>query len=290
MNLKRTKIILIGLFAIACIGIGLTEIDFQSVGEYRKEAKKIQRDLQRNEEKVPCTEAPVQQDNQEEDKSQQESPDKTDEKKEETSKEKKKESQKDQIASKKGASDKKKNGSRSTHKKEKHKKRNHLKRGNQKRVANKNKGDSNKKDSGKKDIDRETGQKEEDKNTSCTIEIRCDNLLDSGNNLDSSLKKYIPKNGIILSKTKVQIPKGSTVYDVLKKACMGKSIPLDAEYTPMYKTYYVRGIGHLYEKQAGDMSGWLYYVNGKKPEIGSSSCEVNQGDNIQWRYTCNGKN
>ena len=64
---------------------------------------------------------------------------------------------------------------------------------------------------------------------------------------------------------------------------------LDAEYTAMYKSYYVKGIGHIYEKQAGDMSGWIYKVNGLSPNMGASSYKLSEGDTITWAYTCDGK-
>ena len=55
----------------------------------------------------------------------------------------------------------------------------------------------------------------------------------------------------------------------------------------MYGSYYVRGIAHLYEMDAGDNSGWLYSVNGKRPELGASGFLVSEGDAVLWRYTCN---
>ena len=51
---------------------------------------------------------------------------------------------------------------------------------------------------------------------------------------------------------------------------------MDANYTPAYKTYYVRGIHQLYELDCGNLSGWTYQVN------------VKAGDVIAWRYTCDG--
>lgn len=57
----------------------------------------------------------------------------------------------------------------------------------------------------------------------------------------------------------------------------------------MFSTEYIRGIGYLYEKEAGDMSGWLYRVNGKLPNYGASNYSVKAGDHIEWLYTCTGK-
>ena len=123
---------------------------------------------------------------------------------------------------------------------------------------------------------------------SCTIEIRCDSLNENRDILEPSLLEYVPEDGILLTRTRVTAAKKSSVYDVLSQVCHAKKIALDAEYTPMYGSYYVRGIGHLYEMDAGDMSGWLYTVNGKKPDVGASSFILSEGDAIVRGYSCNG--
>ena len=124
---------------------------------------------------------------------------------------------------------------------------------------------------------------------SCTIEIRCDSLVKNKKQAQESIWKYIPDDGEILAKVTVQMEKGATVYDVLAKACKAKGIAVDAEYTPLYKSYYIKGIAHLYEKQAGDMSGWIYKVNDVAPNRGASAYKVSDGDAISWRYTCDGR-
>ena len=63
---------------------------------------------------------------------------------------------------------------------------------------------------------------------------------------------------------------------------------MDANYTPAYKTYYVRGIHQLYELDCGNLSGWTYQVNGIVPNYGCSKYTVKAGDMIAWRYTCDG--
>ncbi len=123
----------------------------------------------------------------------------------------------------------------------------------------------------------------------CTIEIRCASLNEVRNELDAPLLEYIPKDGIFLARTKVTVKKGASAYQVLSQACKAEGIALDAEYTPMYGSYYVRGIGHLYEMDAGDRSGWLYMVNGKKPDVGASGYVMSDGDALVWEYTCDGK-
>ncbi len=124
---------------------------------------------------------------------------------------------------------------------------------------------------------------------SCTVQILCHNLLDNKEDADATILKYIPSNGILLSETAITVEKGTTAYEALSQICKAKNIVLDAEYTPMYKNYYVKGIGHLYEKQAGDRSGWVYTINGKTTNKGASAFVLSEGDILTWHYTCDGR-
>ena len=132
-------------------------------------------------------------------------------------------------------------------------------------------------------------QKPKDETVTCTIEIRCD-TLNGGDNLTEDAKDAgkIPyaKNPTILSTYSVTVPKGQSVYDVLLLACRNNGIHVEASYTAMYESYYVEGINHLYEFDGGELSGWMYKVNGQFPNYGCSAYTVKPGDVIVWLYTC----
>ena len=49
----------------------------------------------------------------------------------------------------------------------------------------------------------------------CTMEIRCDSLVENKKQAQQSIWKYIPSDGQILEKVSVKVDKGSSVYDVL---------------------------------------------------------------------------
>ena len=100
--------------------------------------------------------------------------------------------------------------------------------------------------------------------------------------------RYVPSNGIILATSSVEFRKGETAYDVTKRACAATGIQIEAAYTPVYGSYYVEGINHLYEFDCGQMSGWLYKVNGWAPNYGCSEYTLKNGDSIVWDYTCTG--
>lgn len=121
----------------------------------------------------------------------------------------------------------------------------------------------------------------------CTISIDCKTILSNMKSLNSAKTSFVPANGIILSKTTVTVKADDTVYDILARVCNSKKIHLESDYTPAYKTYYVKGIHQLYEMDCGDLSGWTYLVNGVKPNYGASKYTVKDGDNIEWRFTCN---
>ena len=121
-----------------------------------------------------------------------------------------------------------------------------------------------------------------------TIEIRCDTILDNMENLTAGKDVYVPGSGTILSTSKVEFEDGETVFEVLKRACSRAGIQMEYRWTPMYESYYIEGINHLYEFDCGNESGWMYKVNGWFPNYGCSSYVLEDGDVIVWCYTCNG--
>ena len=122
----------------------------------------------------------------------------------------------------------------------------------------------------------------------CTISIRCKSILNNMDKLKSGKNRYVPSNGVILSTSSVEFQDGETAYDVTKRACSATGIQIEASYSPIYGSYYVEGIGHLYEFDCGEMSGWLYKVNGWTPNYGCSEYKLKNGDSIVWDYTCTG--
>ena len=122
----------------------------------------------------------------------------------------------------------------------------------------------------------------------CTITIRCDTILDNADKLDAAKAPYVPENGEILPLTTVEFMEGETVFDVLKRVCDATQLQIEYSWTPLYDSYYVEGINHLYEFDCGFESGWMYEVNDGFPNYGSSAYEVKPGDKIEWKYTCTG--
>ena len=122
----------------------------------------------------------------------------------------------------------------------------------------------------------------------CTITIRCDTVLDNQNLLEEAKVPYVPADGVILPEITVEFTPGENVFQVLQRVCEAADIPLEYSWTPLYDSYYLEGICHLYEFDCGPESGWMYQVNGTFPNYGCSSYEVQPEDSIEWLYSCIG--
>ncbi len=124
------------------------------------------------------------------------------------------------------------------------------------------------------------------KKNTCTFVIECKTILNNMENLKESKKEFLPADGVILRKTTVTFKEGETVFDVLKRVCKENNIQMESSYTPGYDNYYIEGISQIYEKDCGTKSGWMYCVNGTFPNYGCSDYKLKNGDEVEWRYTC----
>ena len=99
------------------------------------------------------------------------------------------------------------------------------------------------------------------------------------------LNDLIPDDGGILKTTTCHASQGDTVFDVLQNAARTYRILIDNRGSD--GAAYIAGIDGLYEFDYGDLSGWMYRVNGAFPDVGCQSCTVHDGDRIEWLYTTN---
>ncbi len=120
------------------------------------------------------------------------------------------------------------------------------------------------------------------------LTIRCDTVLDNWDDLDPALRyeKYVPADGIILPRTEYVLRAGDTAYSVLDRAVRYNKIHMECSYSVNYSSVYVQGINQLYEFSCGELSGWMYMVNGVFPNYGCSKCALSDGDEVVWCYTC----
>ena len=61
-------------------------------------------------------------------------------------------------------------------------------------------------------------------------------------------------------------------------------IHMEFRNTPIYDSAYIIGINNLYEFDVGELSGWMYNVNGWFPNYGASRYQLKEGDVVEWLY------
>lgn len=120
----------------------------------------------------------------------------------------------------------------------------------------------------------------------CIISISCETILSNMDLLDPEKQELVPEDGWILKPEKVTFYEGESVFNVLLRTCKKKGIHMEFENTPIYNSAYIEGIHNLYEFDAGELSGWMYKVNGWFPNYGCSRYQLSDGDEICWVYTC----
>lgn len=108
-----------------------------------------------------------------------------------------------------------------------------------------------------------------------SLTIRCDTVAGTA--------KHIPADGVILAETSMPIASGDTVYTILTDAARAHGIHMEA--SGANGLMYVSGIGNIYEFDFGDLSGWVYMVNGESASVGCDQYVLKPGDKVEWHYT-----
>lgn len=108
-----------------------------------------------------------------------------------------------------------------------------------------------------------------------TLTIRCDKV--------AGRAAHIPENGVILEETSLPIAAGDTVYTILTDAARSYGIHMEA--SGANGLMYIHGIGNVYEFDFGDLSGWVYLVNGESASVGVDQYVLKDGDRVELCYT-----
>ena len=135
-------------------------------------------------------------------------------------------------------------------------------------------------------VEPEDQEVDKKKTYTCTFSIECSTILNNLSDLDPDKRELIPSNGVILAPAKVTFYEGESVFDVLQRVCKEKGIHLESSWTPIYNSAYIEGIHNLYEFDCGELSGWMYRVNGWYPNYGCSRYQLVDGEKVEFRYTC----
>lgn len=119
-----------------------------------------------------------------------------------------------------------------------------------------------------------------------TLSIKCDTIFNNMELFNKDKIDVLPLDGTILPSTTVDFYEGESVFDVLDRTMKEKKIHMEYVFTPVYNSVYIEGIHNLYEFDCGPLSGWMYKVNGWFPNYGCSRYKLEEGDVIEWVYTC----
>lgn len=125
-----------------------------------------------------------------------------------------------------------------------------------------------------------------DKELTCTLSVRCDSILQNMAWLDAEKAELVPKDGVIFAEQTVTFYEGESVFNLLLREMKKNKIHMEYQNTPVYNSAYIEGIHNLYEYDCGELSGWMYKVNGWFPNYGCSRYILQPGDRVEWVYTC----
>lgn len=126
-----------------------------------------------------------------------------------------------------------------------------------------------------------------DEAMTCYLSVRCDSILNNLQYLNEDKKDIVPKDGKIYENNAAVIYEGESAFNVLVRELKKNKIHLEYEKTPVYNSAYIEGIGNLYEFDCGELSGWIYKVNGTTPGCGCSQYILKPGDRVEFMYSCN---
>ena len=118
---------------------------------------------------------------------------------------------------------------------------------------------------------------------SVTLTIRCDTVLGKDGT------DHLPADGAMLPVTQFDIEEGETVFDILSQAAAAHRLRVQNTGVTASSSAmaYISGINDLHEFDFGDLSGWVYRVNGERPSIGCGEYRLKDGDRIEFLYSCN---
>ncbi len=108
-----------------------------------------------------------------------------------------------------------------------------------------------------------------------TLSIRCDKVAGKA--------PHIPVDGVILPETALPIAAGDTVYTILTDAARAHGFHMEA--SGASGMIYINSIGNIYEFDFGDLSGWVYLVNGESASVGCDQYVLKPGDQVAFHYT-----
>ncbi len=119
-----------------------------------------------------------------------------------------------------------------------------------------------------------------------TFSVTCGTAAANPDRIDESVNplSVIPEDGVLVAERQLGLPEGATAFDALTAAAREEKLRVD--YNGTAYGVYVRSIGGICEFGFGEMSGWMYRVNGEIPDRSAGMYELSDGDVVEFVYTC----
>lgn len=114
-----------------------------------------------------------------------------------------------------------------------------------------------------------------------TLTVSFQTAVEYGLLNDPNFAGVLPSNGYFLQNAAVKFEAGESAFDLLKRTLRENNIVYSAT-----SGGYVRSIGGLAERDCGTQSGWLYRVNGEFLNYSSKYYTLQEGDTVEFLYTC----
>lgn len=117
----------------------------------------------------------------------------------------------------------------------------------------------------------------------CSISINFSTVFKNADKIEKYKLDSLPSDGVILKPYTCEIKEGDTVFSILERVLVLEEIQYEYNKTT---NVYIEGINNLYEFDCGELSGWMYKVNGEFLNVACDAYKVQKGDVIEWVYTC----
>ncbi|MBQ9992724.1 MAG: DUF4430 domain-containing protein [Firmicutes bacterium] len=119
---------------------------------------------------------------------------------------------------------------------------------------------------------------------SCELVISCETILaneEALKGLSADKKSLIPENGYIVAPISLDFYENETVLQLVQRFAQKERLHID-----VVDGSYITGIGNIYGGDCGELSGWLFFVNGESSMVGANEAMLSDGDIIEFKYTC----
>lgn len=120
----------------------------------------------------------------------------------------------------------------------------------------------------------------------CTVRIECSTVLAHMDDLKTGQGGHRPSDGVLLRRRRSPFRRGARCLTCCSRSAARRASTWSRLGRPRTTSAYIEGIGNLYEFDCGELSGWMYSVNGVWPDYGCSGYTLHDGDTVVWSYTC----